>query len=186
MREDAEDAEDETPADGVARAAGDGSGGGAGGEDGQRWWTKDELAEHLSQAQSVRPNTGIADDEERSAFEVRKSLMQVIFSDPDSGEPLVWKQTQFPGLGPPVTRNSSVEYEIEAYAEHNDEPFDSSKMAGRTYHSRLSSDPVLPGLFVALTSMSVGEKSQFILSYKAAFGKMGCPPPHPPGDGHLL
>jgi FKBP-type peptidyl-prolyl cis-trans isomerase len=145
-----------------------------------RWWTREELAAHLQASNSIRPNTGIADDEERTAFEVRKSLMDVIFKDPNTNEPVVWKSVQHAGFGQQVTAECTVSYELEAYSDGNDEPFDSTKIVDRLYHSNLTNDPLVPGLFIALTSMKVGEKSQFIIDQSFGFGPIGCPPRIPP------
>lgn len=140
----------------------------------------DQLKKHLEESKSVRPTTGLPDDAEGTPFEIRKSQMEVIYRHPDTNEPLVWKDKQHCGWGKKVEPDCSVEYDIEAYAEHNDEPFDSSKIVDRVYRSKLNADPVLPGLFICLTSMYAGEKSQFIIHYSVGFGELGCPPRIPP------
>ena len=44
----------------------------------------------------------------------------------------------------------------------------------------LVTDETLPGLYIGISTMRKGEKSQFLLSPKYGFLEMGCPPRVPP------
>ena len=48
--------------------------------------------------------------------------------------------------------------------EGQDEPYDSTGMRGRPEEVRLDDGAVLPGIEIAVKSMNLGEKSEFIIS----------------------
>lgn len=126
----------------------------------------------------TQPLEGFSDDDERSDFEKRISIMEPVYT--EDGIPLVFKRILTFGYGEQVKPDSTVLYHYTAYAEDQDEPFDSSELRNKPYLTRLANSIVIPGLFHAIISMKVGERSEFILEPCVAFGELGVPPRIPP------
>lgn len=90
------------------------------------------------------------------------------------------KRIRREGVGelPPDRSVCSILYT--AFLEFNDEPLDYAHIK-KPYSFRLGS-AVLYGLNLAVASMKVTEKAQFLIDPDYAFGKMGCPPRIPPNS----
>ncbi len=63
-----------------------------------------------------------------------------------------------------------------AYFEMNDEPFDSTHLRNKTFEFKLGANQIVFGLEVAVASMKLHEKSQFIFAPDYYCGKQGCEP----------
>jgi len=95
-----------------------------------------------------------------------------------TGDGGVLKKILRQGTGPVIPKGATVRYHSNGYTEFNDEPFDSTRLRNRPYVKKL--DETLPGLYIGISTMRKGEKSQFLLSPKYGFLEMGCPPRVPP------
>lgn len=87
----------------------------------------------------------------------------------------VLKKVIRPGAGPTVPPGSGVCFHYNAYLEMADEPFDSTRLRGRTFRCLLD-DMIIPGLSIAVASMRKGEIARFLIEPQYAYGRMGCPP----------
>ncbi|CAG0889599.1 unnamed protein product [Darwinula stevensoni] len=89
------------------------------------------------------------------------------------------------GSGVVVPERAFVKIHFDAYIEYSGEPVDSTYLRGKMEGFRLGTQKVIPGLELAVGSMRKGEKSQFLIHHKYAFGKKGCPP-RIPSEAMLL
>nr|XP_022918246.1 inactive peptidyl-prolyl cis-trans isomerase FKBP6 [Onthophagus taurus] len=78
------------------------------------------------------------------------------------------------GVGEIVTENASITCDYNAFFEYNPEPFDSTYAFHRSFRFQLGAGLVLPGLELAVKSMKMNEKSQFLIHPDYAYGSMGC------------
>lgn len=156
-------------------------------EENRQWWDKDELMKIIEndEAASVFADCQADDDDDRTAFEIKESKMEVIYSDPDTQVPLVFKKIVRNGNGNLITLNSAVEYHCSAYLDLSDEPFDCSRMRGKANLHKLNEDPVVVGLLTGLITMRKGERAELMVKPKMAFGELGVPP-RIPGDASIL
>jgi len=81
-----------------------------------------------------------------------------------------------PGQGPIVPNGALVTVHYNAYLEHIDEPFDSTRLRARPFKASIGEYTILGGLEIAIKSMKKNEISQFLVQPKYAYGTMGCPP----------
>ena len=125
---------------------------------------------HLSS--NPKPDDNLCPDS--VIYDERVKYMDVIIKDG------VYKKTVKEGAGDPITENSAVLYNLNAYLEGQDEPFDSTWLRGRPNLHKLSYDTILPGICQGLLTMRRGERSEFIIRPEYAYLEMGCPPRVPP------
>ncbi|KAF2880877.1 hypothetical protein ILUMI_25293 [Ignelater luminosus] len=84
------------------------------------------------------------------------------------------------GYGSVLPEKGSVTIHYNAYFEYNDEPFDSTYLRKQPLNFVLNQGYVLPGLDYAVSTMKLNEKSQFLIHFDYAYGKLGCAPRIPP------
>ncbi|XP_065158112.1 inactive peptidyl-prolyl cis-trans isomerase FKBP6 [Atheta coriaria] len=82
------------------------------------------------------------------------------------------------GKGDVIPKNCKVTYHYKAYQELEALAFDSTYTRRKPEISRI--DNILYGLGVAITSMKIREKSQFLIKPEWAYGVNGIPPRIPP------
>jgi FK506-binding protein 6 len=75
-----------------------------------------------------------------------------------------------------VPSDAFVVFNLNAFRDNEDEPFDSSFMRNRPFKVRLGKGDLLMGLEEAIMTMKKSEKSQFLIHYDLAYGELGCPP----------
>jgi FK506-binding protein 6 len=111
--------------------------------------------------------------EDLSPYEKRARKMKNVL--PDGG---VKKRTLNEGIesGGLVPDMATVTIHYSLSLEEQDEPFDSTYLRGRPERYRLDEGQLLPGLEIAIKSMKMSEKAEFLIEPHCAFGTMGCPP----------
>ncbi|CAG9855576.1 unnamed protein product [Phyllotreta striolata] len=67
-----------------------------------------------------------------------------------------------------------VRINYNAYIEYNAEPFDSTYARKKVHQFIVNNGEVLLGLDIAVQSMRINEKSQFLMQPMYAYGKLGC------------
>lgn len=134
------------------------------------YWTRDEILAHLNN--NPKPDDNLCADSE--IYDERVKHMVEIVKDN------VYKNVVREGAGDVITVNSAVLYNLNAYLEGQDEPFDSTWLRGRPNLHKLSYDTILPGICHGLLTMRRGERSEFIVRPEYAYLEMGCPPRVPP------
>ncbi|KAI1293502.1 Inactive peptidyl-prolyl cis-trans isomerase FKBP6 [Halotydeus destructor] len=147
-------------------------------EENQVWWNKDEILKFIEQNDNSAHDEDIADiiDQYPTLYEAMMTKMEVIYRDPETQEPLVYKRILRPGRGEELTPNCAAKYHATAYLEGQDEPFDCSRIRNQEHIHKLNQDPIVRGLYVGLLTMRKGEKSRLIVKPEMAFGKLGCQP----------
>lgn len=75
---------------------------------------------------------------------------------------------------PPNSGTVTIHYTL--FLEHQDEPYDSTKLRGQCERFKLDDHRLLPGIEIAIKSMCKKEKASFMIQPEYAFGQMGCPP----------
>ena len=143
------------------------------------WWSKEDLLEHLKADLTRLEHIEIADDDDRPAFEVKQEKMQVLHTLPN-GKPVVFKKIMRKGTGEKVVKTSAIVYDLNAYLDMEEEPFDSTTIRGKAFNHRLTSDSIVPGLYFALLTMRKGEVAEILIYPEVAYGELGCPPRIPP------
>ncbi|KAJ8959434.1 hypothetical protein NQ318_022126 [Aromia moschata] len=78
------------------------------------------------------------------------------------------------GYGDKPPDKSIVRVHYNAYIEYNAEPFDSTYARKRPHQFVINSGDVIIGLDIAVQSMRLNEKSQFLIQPAFAYGKLGC------------
>nr|XP_023027876.1 inactive peptidyl-prolyl cis-trans isomerase shutdown [Leptinotarsa decemlineata]XP_023027884.1 inactive peptidyl-prolyl cis-trans isomerase shutdown [Leptinotarsa decemlineata] len=78
------------------------------------------------------------------------------------------------GYGDKPPDLSSVRVHYNGYIEFNAEPFDSTYARKKSHQFTVNSGEVIPGLDIAVQSMKLNEKSQFLIQPQYAYGKLGC------------
>jgi FKBP-type peptidyl-prolyl cis-trans isomerase len=75
-------------------------------------------------------------------------------------------------------KGNRVVYHRNFFMEDDVSPFDSTYLNGKPdeFCLSLQEGSCLTGVFEALSSMKIGERSLFIVDYKKMFREMGCPP----------
>lgn len=153
---------------------------------GPNWWTREEQAKFLDAnllAQSLPRSSEFPLEDN---FAKRKSISEVLLKTED-GTPVIHKRLIWPGSGIQVTPESTVSFHLSAFVEDDLLiPFDCSVMRKKPFLARLDTSPLLTGVYYALLSMKVGEKSEFIVAADLAYGKQGAPPRIPPNDEVLF
>ena len=113
---------------------------------------------------------------ESGIYDERIKYMEEVFDNK------VFKRVIREGTGDVITVDSAVLYNLNAYLEGQDEPFDSTWLRGRPNLHKLSYDTVLPGLCKGLLTMRRGERSEIMVRPELAYLEMGCPPRVPPNS----
>jgi len=134
------------------------------------YWTRDEIIKHLDD--NPRPDEEIC--EQSGFYDERIKMMDEIL---ENG---VYKRIIRYGSGDVIGKDSAVLYNLNAFLEGQDEPFDSTWLRGKPYLHKLNYDTVLEGLCIGLLTMKRGERSELIVRPKFAYLEMGCPPRVPP------
>lgn len=96
---------------------------------------------------------------------------------PDGG---VKKRIKRAGGGEPVMEGAEVHIHYNGYLEHNDEPFDSTRLRNKKQVVQLGRGQLIPGLELGVKSMKKNEIACFLINHDYAYGEMGCPPRVPP------
>nr|CAI5870076.1 unnamed protein product [Callosobruchus analis] len=78
------------------------------------------------------------------------------------------------GYGQKPPDMSIVRVHYNAYLEYEGEPFDSTYARKKVHEFKVNNGEVLVGLDLAIQSMKLTEKSQFIIQPEYAYGKYGC------------
>ncbi|GJQ77201.1 shu [Trypoxylus dichotomus] len=78
------------------------------------------------------------------------------------------------GIGGSLPEGGYVTCDYNAYIEYSPTPYDSTYARNRPFKLRLDNGQTLPGLEIAIKSMKLSEKSQFLIHPDLAYGKMGC------------
>ncbi|KAJ8919994.1 hypothetical protein NQ315_006524 [Exocentrus adspersus] len=90
------------------------------------------------------------------------------------------------GYGDKAPELAIVKVHYNAYIEYNPEPFDSTYARNKPHQFSLTSGEVIIGLDVAVQSMQLNEKSQFLIKPKHAYGQLGCLNRVPPNSEVLF
>ncbi|CAG9837671.1 unnamed protein product [Diabrotica balteata] len=102
-------------------------------------------------------------------FEVISSKMKNLTNDGT-----VKKKVIREGYGAKPQDSEMVRVQYNAYIEYNAEPFDSTYARNRPHQFLINCGEVIIGLDIAVQSMQVNEKSQFLIQPKFAYGALGC------------
>lgn len=154
-------------------------------DENKTWWDKEDLLKHLEMEDlRIFNDDEIDEDDDRSAFDIRASKMDVVASNRE-GKPIVYKSTVKNGSGDCLTKNSAALYHVTAFTDGADEPFDCSRLRNKPLLTKFNEDPVVHGLLVGLLTMKKGEKAHILVRPEVAFGEIGCPP-RIPGDATIL
>lgn len=78
------------------------------------------------------------------------------------------------GYGNVPLEGCEVSIDYNAYNEYADTPFDSTYIRKRPHTFKLGSGNVIAGLDIAVKTMLINEKAQFLFHYDYAYGAMGC------------
>lgn len=89
------------------------------------------------------------------------------------------------GYGDKPVDGAIVRVHYNAYIEYNAEPFDSTYARKKYIEFHIGNGEVLTGLDIAVQSMLLNEKSQFLVAPEHAYGKLGCLQRVPP-DSEIL
>lgn len=89
------------------------------------------------------------------------------------------------GVGNGLPEGGFVTCDYNAYIEYSPTPFDSTYTRNKPFKLRLDNGQTFPGLELAIKSMKINEKSQFLIHPDLAYGKMGCLSRVPP-DSQVL
>lgn len=90
------------------------------------------------------------------------------------------------GYGNKPLEGSIVRVNYNAYVEYNAEPFDSTYARKKVHQFQIGSGSVIPCLDIAVQSMMLNEKSQFLVAPEYAYGKLGCLNRVPPNSEILF
>ncbi|XP_030763019.1 inactive peptidyl-prolyl cis-trans isomerase shutdown [Sitophilus oryzae] len=90
------------------------------------------------------------------------------------------------GYGDKPEDKSIVKVHYNAYTEHNAEPFDCTYGRKKPHIFTLGQGEVIPGLDIAVASMKINEKSQFLVKPAYAYGEFGCMDRIPPNSSVLF
>ena len=75
-----------------------------------------------------------------------------------------------------VPDHATVTIHYSLFLEGLDEPFDSTVLRGQAERYKLDDGRLLPGLELAIKSMKLKERSEFLIEPYLAYGSSGCPP----------
>lgn len=128
-------------------------------------------------------------EDERPSDDENKENEQEVVQSPwnSSFEELKLQLTKFPdyeiykkiikeGNGNKVgAENARMSIHYNGYWENELHAFDSTYMRGFPKVFNVGQSEVLPGIELAVKSMSEGEEAQFVITYKLLFGELGCP-----------
>uniref|UniRef100_A0A1Y9H221 peptidylprolyl isomerase n=1 Tax=Anopheles dirus TaxID=7168 RepID=A0A1Y9H221_9DIPT len=96
----------------------------------------------------------------------------------------VHKRVTKAGVGELLPDNMRVVIDYNAFFEGESKPFDSTTLRDKPFRFVLGEYNVLAGLEEAVRTMRVSEEAQFVISYLALYGEVGCPPRiKPKADG---
>ncbi|KAI4469995.1 inactive peptidyl-prolyl cis-trans isomerase fkbp6 [Holotrichia oblita] len=115
---------------------------------------------------------GIEDEDTYNDTEPFEQLSKKMIDLTPDGK--VKKRVLREGVGNSLPENGHVTCDYNAYLEYSPTPFDSTYARNRPFKLRLDEGQTLPGLEIAIKSMKVMEKSQFLIHPDLAYGKMGC------------
>ncbi|KAF5280813.1 hypothetical protein FQA39_LY17960 [Lamprigera yunnana] len=90
------------------------------------------------------------------------------------------------GIGGVVPENATVSVHFNAYLEFNSEPFDSSYHRKKPHTFILNEGNTILGMEMAVQSMRMNEKSQFLIKPEYAYGPLGCLSRVPPDSTVLF
>lgn len=90
------------------------------------------------------------------------------------------------GYGEKPQDSETVYIHYNAYIEYNAEPFDSTYARKRPHQFLVNCGKVIIGLDIAVQSMRVNEKSQFLIQPNFAYGQLGCLQRVPPNTEVLF
>jgi len=87
------------------------------------------------------------------------------------------------GQGDVIPESGGICYHVIGFVEGRSEPFDSSIMRRQSCFLNFKECSIIPGIYLGLISMKVGEIAKLIVKPDYAFGCNGCPPRIPRGMG---
>lgn len=131
---------------------------------------KSYLGSDIEVLESLR-NTELYDDDcftPGSGFDTLDNLIDIY----DNGK--IKKRIIRDGYGNTPPEKSLCTIQYNAYLEYADEPFDSTYVRRDPFKFHLDQGAVVPGLEIAVKTMKINEKAQFLVHYDYAYGKMGC------------
>ncbi|KAL1518253.1 hypothetical protein ABEB36_001901 [Hypothenemus hampei] len=105
--------------------------------------------------------------ESREPFTILKEKMSPIHLG-------VNKQVLRPGYGSKPQDNCIVRVHYNGYIEFNEIPFDCTYARKKPHTFIVGKGEVVPGLDIAVKSMNLNEKSQFLVESHLAYGSLGC------------
>lgn len=106
---------------------------------------------------------------EGQPFEVISSKMENLLQDSS-----IKKRVIREGYGEKPPDLAIVRVHYNAYIEYNPEPFDSTYARNKPHQFSINNGEVIVGLDIAVQSMKLNEKSQFMIKPEFAYGKLGC------------
>lgn len=118
---------------------------------------------------------------EGQPFEIIASKMENLLPNGKIKKRIVRK-----GYGDKPVDGVLVRVHYNAYIEFNAEPFDSTYARKRYHQFQINNGQVLPCLDIAVQSMSLNEKSQFLVAPDYAYGALGCLHRVPPNSEVLF
>lgn len=139
------------------------------------WWSREALLKHLESDKGDLHVLDYDEDDDQTSFNDKQKKMTLLHT-LSNGKEVVFKRIKKVGLGQRVTVNTTINYDLNAYLEMSDEPFDSTTIRGKPFQHRMSSDSIIVGLYYALLSMREGEVSEVLIHHEVAYGVLGCPP----------
>lgn len=134
--------------------------------------TKEEYTRELLNHANLNCIGEFADDEvydSNEPFEALASKMQNLVDDGS-----VKKRILREGYGEKPGEKSTVKVHYNAYTEFNEEPFDCTYARKKPHIFIIGNGAVIPGLDIAVESMKLNEKSQFLIKPELAYGTIGC------------
>lgn len=90
------------------------------------------------------------------------------------------------GYGNKPPDGAIVRVDYNAYIEYSAEPFDSTYARKKHHQFQINNGQVLPCLDIAVQSMLLNEKAQFLVAPEYAYGKLGCLHRVPPNSEVLF
>lgn len=118
---------------------------------------------------------------EGQPFEVISSKMENLVQDGSIKKRIIRE-----GYGEKPPDLAIVRVNYNAYIEYNAEPFDSTYARNKPHQFSINNGEVIVGLDIAVQSMKLNEKSQFLIKPEFAYGKLGCLNRVPPNSEILF
>lgn len=133
----------------------------------------DEYAEYINHYEDADDEFGtsngtIVSPWTQSFNDLRKTMTEI--------DEFIWKKIVKIGDSEIPKENTRVKIHLNAFFESDKEPFESSYLRGKPIVFQLDKGMILPGIEDSVKTMTIGEESQFLISYQLLFGEMGCPP----------